>query len=392
MLRGEVIAIGDELTTGQRLDTNSQWLSERLTEMGVAVVFHTTVADDLLANIEAFRAAAQRADVVVSTGGLGPTADDLTREALAAAAEVELVEDAESLAHIENLFRSRGRGMPERNRLQAQFPRGANPIPNPHGTAPGIEQTIGGCRIFALPGVPAEMYEMWRASVAPAIAALQESPRVIRHRRIKCFGVGESQLEAMLPDVIARGREPQVGITVSGATITLRITAAGANEAACFDAMAPTEKLIREQLGLLVFGDEEDELEQIVLRLLSERNQTLAVGECATNGTLSAWLAAADTSGRFVSGQFRRGEGAMREIPAVEGAAEILRERTGADYALGVGEVCEDQVVVALAHPEGVRSKSFPTLGHPAIMVPRMAKQALNMLRLHLVAGSGAHQ
>ncbi len=159
MLRGEVIAIGDELTTGQRLDTNSQWISERLTELGVAVVFHTTVADDLLANIEVFRAASQRADVVVSTGGLGPTADDLTREAMAAAAGVELVEDAASLEHIENLFRSRGRGMPDRNRLQAQFPRGAKPIPNPHGTAPGIEQVIGGCRIFALPGVPAEMFD-----------------------------------------------------------------------------------------------------------------------------------------------------------------------------------------------------------------------------------------
>ena len=121
-MRAEIIAIGDELTSGQRLDTNSQWLSERLGELGVAVAFHTTVGDDLEANIAAFRNAIDRADIVVATGGLGPTADDLTREAIAAAAGVELVQDEAALAHIRNLFARRGRAMPERNVLQAQFP------------------------------------------------------------------------------------------------------------------------------------------------------------------------------------------------------------------------------------------------------------------------------
>src|SRR4051812_6861020 len=138
----EIIAIGDELTSGQRLDTNTQWLSQRLNELGVPVTFHTTVGDDLEANIAVFRTAVERADLVISTGGLGPTADDLTRDAIAAAAGVELVEDAAALAHIQSLFARRKREMPERNKLQAQFPRGSQVVPNPEGTAPGIDFTV----------------------------------------------------------------------------------------------------------------------------------------------------------------------------------------------------------------------------------------------------------
>src|SRR5262245_42088566 len=152
----EIIAIGDELTSGQRLDTNSQWLSQRLGELGIPVAFHTTIGDDLETNIAAFRTAIGRADLVVATGGLGPTADDLTREAIAAAAGLELIEDTAALAHIRALFARRGRPMPERNVLQAQFPRGSGMVPNPHGTAPGIDLSIAReccppCRVFALP-------------------------------------------------------------------------------------------------------------------------------------------------------------------------------------------------------------------------------------------------
>ena len=138
----EVISIGDELTSGQRLDTNSQWLSTRLGELGVEVRYHTTVADDLDANVRVFREAIERADIVVATGGLGPTADDLTRDALAATIGQPLVLDAASLAHIEGLFARRRRPMPESNRLQAMFPSGSRVIPNPTGTAPGIDLEV----------------------------------------------------------------------------------------------------------------------------------------------------------------------------------------------------------------------------------------------------------
>ena len=138
-MQAEIIALGDELTCGQRLDTNSQWLSQQLGDCGIRVLFHTTVGDDLDAGCEVFRQAIGRADVIVSTGGLGPTADDLTRECIAHACGVDLVCDEAALDHIRTLFARRGREMPERNEVQAMFPRGSRVIPNPHGTAPGID-------------------------------------------------------------------------------------------------------------------------------------------------------------------------------------------------------------------------------------------------------------
>src|SRR5256885_10935529 len=141
-MRAEIISIGDELTTGQRLDTNSQWLAERLLEIGLPVAFHTTVGDQIADNVLIFRQACERADISVATGGLGPTADDLTRQALADLAGVPLVEDGDSLAHIKALFARRKREMPPANVVQAQFPFGSKPIFNPNGSAPGIEMPI----------------------------------------------------------------------------------------------------------------------------------------------------------------------------------------------------------------------------------------------------------
>src|SRR5262245_26120762 len=154
LVKCEILSIGSELTSGQNLDTNSQWLSRRLAEVGIPVGWHTTVADDFDANVEAVSIACRRAKLVLITGGLGPTQDDLTREALAKAAGVDLVFHEESLRRIQELFTRRGRTMPERNRCQAMFPAGAEPIPNDHGTAPGVWMTIGDAVVAAMPGVP----------------------------------------------------------------------------------------------------------------------------------------------------------------------------------------------------------------------------------------------
>src|SRR6478752_2102267 len=422
-MRAEIIAIGDELTSGQRLDTNSQWLSERLGEIGIPVAFHTTVGDDLENNIAVFRTAIERAEIVVATGGLGPTADDLTRDAIAAAAGVDLVQDDAALAHIRSLFARRKREMPERNKLQAQFPRGSRVVPNPDGTAPGIDLTVPRacgppCRVIALPGVPAEMFAMWNETVAPALTAGQPEKRVICHRRIKCFGVGESDLEAMLPDMIRRKREPLVGITVSGATITLRITASGPNETACRKAMEPTVAQIRDILGVLVFGEEDDELEHAVVRLLSERGRSVAVAEWATDGLVSQWLAeVAGDSNCLRAGIVVRDTNVLTKLlqidlsnnsvatrEAASAMARSVQQLTGADYGLGVAAfptsgpevptAAASQNIdmggtlhVALAAGDNVRVKSFPIATHPAITKTRSAKQALNMLRLALLNG-----
>lgn len=413
-MHAEVISIGDELTSGQRLDTNSQWLSERLGEIGVRVMYHTTVADDLAANTLVFRQAAERADVVVASGGLGPTADDLTREAVAAAAGVELLLDEEQLAHVKALFARRlRREMPQRNVVQAMFPQGSRPIPNPHGTAPGIDITLprpsggGSCRVFCLPGVPAELKEMW-PSVESALLAAGAGRGVIRHRRIKCFGVGESDLEAMLPDIIRRGREPQVGITVSGATITLRITAAGQTPQACLQAMAPTVQTIHDCLGTLVYGEEDDELEHAVLRLLQARGQTLAVVELGTGGLLASWLRSVDEPGDWFRGgivcsrdreaaAILKSEGVqsasaeMSEV--VAGLARRGRELFATDLALAVGPFplvdpqspSPGRLWFAIAASDKVEPHSTAFTGHPEILKTRAAKQALDRLRLCLL-------
>jgi nicotinamide-nucleotide amidase len=410
---GQVIAIGDELTSGQRLDTNSQWISQRLGELGVAVLYHATAADAIEACELVFRDAIDRADVVVASGGLGPTADDLTREAIAAAAGVELARDEAALEQIRALFARRGRPMPERNAVQADFPAGSRPIPNPHGTAPGIAMLIdrpgrGPCRLFALPGVPAELFEMWENSVAPAIAGLDAARQVIRHRRLKCFGVGESALERMLPDLIRRGRFPLVGITVHEATITLRVTAAGPTPKACHEAMEPTLATIRRCLGDLVFGEEDDELEHAVTRLLSKRNETLATIEWGTDGLMAGWLAALpERSETLVGGLVVPSDKAltrMFDVPTefiaehgptsaavAERMAERTRDRLGADYALAVSEMPAGDTDatnapfhIALASATGVESRQLRAGGHPAILRPRAAKQALNWLRLSL--------
>ncbi|TWU28152.1 CinA family nicotinamide mononucleotide deamidase-related protein [Bythopirellula polymerisocia] len=411
-MRAEVISIGDEITTGQRLDTNSQWLSQQLTLLGCEVAFHTTVGDELEDNIAVLCVAIERVEVVVITGGLGPTADDLTREAIAAATGTTLVRDAASLAHIEHLYASRGREMPERNQVQADFPEGSRPIPNFHGTAPGVEMLVPRtgrepCALFALPGVPVEMHEMWSHTVAERISQLQHELTVIRHRRIKCFGLGESQLEAMLPDLIRRGREPKVGITVSDATITLRITATADREEHCYALMEPTIEVIRQSLGIVVFGEEDDELEHVVLRLLKERGKTLAVAEWATAGRISEWLTAVDQhANHFVGGMTIRDRAELDSLVESTNVAadaedcdatvacamaEEVRHRLRADYGLAVAAYPTDpyqadsHVCVALASAERTHKWRFGCASHPAILQARSAKQALNALRLELL-------
>ena len=408
----EVIAIGDELTSGQRLDTNSQWISQRLGQVGIRTLYHTTVGDDLDAGVAAYRNAIQRADVVISTGGLGPTADDLTREALAQATARPLDERREAREHIERVFARRGRPMPEQNRRQALFPMGSRIVPNPHGTAPGIDLMYPRAgrrpvRIFALPGVPAEMHEMWRDTVVPELTKLVGAEKkVICHRRLKCFGVGESDLEAMLPDLIARGREPTVGITVHKATITLRITATGSSEAECEKRIQPTVELIREKLGDLVFGVEDDELESAVAQLLVQRGRTLATVEWGTSGILSQWLGNHQQSHDFFRGGLvlrhpdqvapifggELAPFAADPAEAVQRVAQAAVRYFSADYALVVGpepELSDDATILlglATAATAVVEPKKY--LGHPDILRERAAKQALNHLRLLLARES----
>ncbi len=392
-LRAEVVAIGDELVTGQRLDTNSQWISRELALLGVPTGFHTTIGDGLDDGVAALRAACARAGVVVVTGGLGPTADDLTRDVLAAVAGVPLEICPRALADVEARFASRGVAMPASNRRQAEFPAGSRPIPNPEGTAPGIDldrgpSGAGGARVFALPGVPAEMRRMWHDTVGPAILAMLPGAGTITFRRVKCFGVGESALEAMLPDLVRRGRDPLVGITVHEATITLRIAARGAGEEACAAAIAPVEATIRRCLGGLVFGVEDDEIEDAALGSLAAAGATVASVEVATEGRVAALLAEGSArrpgSGTFLGGVVLTDGGAGDE--EVAAMARRRRDEAGATHGLAVGRAIaaageRPTVSMALDGPEGTCVVRHRLVGASDVRIVRVAKAALDLVR-----------
>lgn len=413
-MKAELISIGTELVTGQNLDTNTQWLSLRLAEIGIPVGWHTTVGDDLEDNIAAFRCAAGRADLVLITGGLGPTQDDLTREALAAAAGVELIFHEQSFEQIRQMFASRKRAMPERNRVQALFPAGAEPIPNQHGTAPGIWMKLGACVVAAMPGVPSEMYRMYETQVMPRLLALGLSAGVQVQRKLNTFGAGESHLEEKLFDLTRRGHVPEVGITASDATISLRIIARAPTPAEADAQIAPVEALIRERLGALVYGAETDELQDAVLRLLAEKRLTLATAESITAGLVAHRLATVPGASDWLRGGIVAYTndmktnllGVPRELieqhsavsaPVAEAMAVGARQRFNTDLAVSATgyagpTAAPGQPVgltyVAVASAGGVRSWSFNWFGTRTEIQSRAAKFALNLVRLH-VRGAG---
>jgi nicotinamide-nucleotide amidase len=414
-MKAEIVAIGSELTSGAKLDTNSQWLSLELAELGIPVAYHTTMSDSLEAMIEVFRIAAGRCELVLITGGLGPTLDDITRDALAALEAVELVLDEACLAHITDLFARRSREMPDRNRVQAMLPEGSRAIPNPRGTAPGIwierdRGESGVCQLVAMPGVPSEMKRMFTHEVRPQLAG---SGHVMRRALLHCFGVGESTAEEMLGELTARDHDPEVGITVHEATITLRVNASGASEAECLEKIERVSVEIRNRLGSLIFGEGAESLESVVVEGLIAGGHTLSTAEVGTGGVLASWLSDVDGSGGcFVGGQVLADAGGDSEAGSASGLrslgvewskgagnsesaarelATACRQHNGSDFALSVAECpafdpdAPDQEApttwVACAGPGGVETRSLTLLGDVSFTRSRTAKTALDLLR-----------
>lgn len=401
-LTAEVISIGDEMTSGARLDTNAQWLSRRLGELGIVVAFHSTVGDTLQHNVDVFRIASTRADIVVATGGLGPTRDDLTRDALAELAGAPLELRSSALDHIHSLFARRKREMPERNRVQAMFPVGSLEIFNPQGTAPGVDLTLsrdgeGSCRIFTLPGVPAEMKRMFDDTVATRILQQSGSGKRMGHLVMKFFGVGESDMEHRLGDMISRDRQPRVGITVTAATISLRITATGESDEQCDALIAQTRQQILDLVGELHFGDGEDfEQQHAIDASLRMRGESMMVIELGRAAPLGDWFAALGPTPTFrcgISLAERSDLLALSGHDAIDDAIESLRNRFGADWLLLVdeypslasgdgGPTAASEVKIVLLGGDG---KRYPTRvmlgGHPAILQQRIAKAAMAWMR-----------
>lgn len=411
-MNAEIVAVGTELLLGNIVDTNSAEISTALAELGVNVYFHTAVGDNPLRLQAALGQALLRSDLVIVTGGLGPTQDDITREALAAVSGHPLELRPEARAHIEQCFKATGRPMTENNLRQAMLPKGAQMLPNPRGTAPGIYLQAGRCHVFCLPGVPTEMRAMWRESVAPRLKELvREEEGVIHSRTLHFYGIGEALLESKVEDLL-KGANPTVAPYAGTGEVRLRITAKAASLEEARALIAPVEARIKERVGEYLYGYDGENLETVVGRLLTETSKTLAVAESCTGGLLAHRITNVPGSSAY----FRQGwvvysndakveelgvdqalleeHGAVSE-PVARAMAQGARERSGADFAAavtgiagpggGTGAKPVGFVCFGLAHPGGTRTFSRTFRGGREDVKWRSASEALNALRLALL-------
>ena len=295
-MRCEIVAVGTELLLGQIVDTNSSWMGEQFALVGIDSHYHTTVGDNLERMIATIRLALERSDAVVVCGGLGPTQDDITREAIAEVMGAALERDAAMADHIRNIFASRGRRMSENNLQQADRPVGAWPIPEMPGTAPGLVCPVGEKVIYAVPGVPHEMREMLTGTVLPDLRRRAGASAAIRSRVLKTWGNSESGLAELLAgriEALDRTGNPTLAFQASGIEgLKVRITAKAEDDAAAGRILDEEEVAVRAILGDVVFALDEASMESVVLDMLKARGMTLGVAESMTGGLVGARLAA----------------------------------------------------------------------------------------------------
>jgi len=410
-----VLSIGDELVLGQTADTNSAWVSARLAERGIPTHAHQTVADDRKAIELAIRWACHNAGLVIVSGGLGPTEDDLTRFALADALGVELVEDADAVAGLEAFFRARGRPMPQRNRIQAMFPAGTSPILNPHGTAPGIRAHVDRAEVFVVPGVPREMRPMITGHVVPFVGQHAGISRTILTTKVNTFGAGESTIAELLGDLMSRDRNPVVGTTVAQGIVSVRIRSEFDEPSKAQQELATTRERVESVLGPLVFGRDEQTLQEAVVALLADQGTTVTTAESCTGGLVGAMLTDVPGSSAVYRGGWVTYSNAMKAAqlgvsqrtladhgavsgPVVEAMALGALERSGADLAMAVSGIAGPDggtpdkpvgtVWFALAQRRvGAEPRATTRMallpGERASVRDRAAKCALQWLRLH---------
>jgi nicotinamide-nucleotide amidase len=286
-----IISVGDELVLGQTVDTNSAHLSSALAALGIATMYHQTIGDDRAAIGRGIAQAAEAAELVLVTGGLGPTDDDLTREALADALGADLVEDEASVAALSRFFAGRGRPMPPRNRVQAQHPRGTTVIANSCGTAPGIYARLHRAHIFVMPGVPSEMRIMFDTAIKEQLQSLAgDHQGVILTEKVNTFGRGESAIAELLGELMDRQRNPKVGTTVTDGIVCVRVRSEFATREKAQAELERTVELVERRLGPVVFGRDEQTLQEAVVAQLREAKRTLVTAESCTGGLMAAML------------------------------------------------------------------------------------------------------
>ena len=409
-LRSAVVAVGDELLLGDIVNGNAAWLGERLAAAGAPVVHSSMVGDDVDRIAAAVRRALEDADVVLVTGGLGPTSDDVTRDAVAAVAGVALVRSPELEQSLRERFAAYGYAMPEAVLRQADVPVGARPLDNPVGSAPGLRVEVGDALVFALPGPPHELAAVATGGVLADVAT--RSGAVGLTRTLHCAGRGESEVAEVVERTVTVPAGVDLAYLAGGAVVRVRLTTVAATEAEADAVLAPLVDAVAAALGDTVFGRDGDGLPAVVLRRLVAAGQTVAVAESLTGGLLGAALTELPGS----SAAFRGGllvyatdtkaslagvpEGVLARDGAVSTAtAEALaagaRERLGATWGVGVTGVAGPDTQegkpagtlhVAVAGPDGVRSATRRVPGDRQRVRLIAVTAALDLLRRQLPA------
>lgn len=356
-MRAEVVAVGTELLLGQIPNSNAQWIGGRLADIGVDVLHHQAVGDNVDRIVGAVRLALSRADVVIVTGGLGPTQDDVTRDALAIAAGARLERRAELEEMIREKFTRAGREMPASNLVQADVPAGARTIVPERGTAPGLALELDGRRLYALPGVPAEMREMMEGTILPELASAS-GPATIVSRTVRCVGIAESRVAELLDDLFRGSTNPTLAYLAGGGEVRVRLTAKARSSEEAGALLQPVVEEVAARVGEFVTSTSDEELEDVVGRLLRAAGKTISCAESLTGGALSARLAGAPGASDYLLGSAvcyvteakRSLLGVTQET--IDGPGVVSRE-CAAEMAAGARRLFGADVAVSLTGAAG---------------------------------------
>jgi len=366
-MRCEVLAVGTELLLGQIVDTNSAWIGEQLAASGIDSYEHRVIGDNQTRIVDALRDLLERSDSVLICGGLGPTQDDLTRDAIAELMGVPLVRRMDLAETIATMFRARLRDMPQNNLRQADVPEGGEPLPNPLGTAPGLCCPVGHKVVYAVPGVPYEMQEMVRAQVIPDLLRRSGTAAAIVSRSLKTWGTSESALAEMVAhrlDALDATGNPTIAFLARGIEgLVVRITAKGDSDDAARRLVETEERELRRILGDLVFGVDDETMEHAVLARLRTRGWTLGVAESVTGGLIGARLASVPGASETFRGTIGAYATDVKRSVLGVTADPVVSEAAAAQMAQGARRVLGADVGIAVTGVAGPTEQDGVAVG-----------------------------